>query len=159
MRDVLWRELSRPNKHHRQPIGMNGLDKECNRMRMEDAKHNITHEILDINSKLYHKLLRKVREKNNWKLILWPIELEYIYDMQREYFINYNKLPRDIKNMHDIKMRETVVYFNNQYKSITWDDFDIEYNWFHEWHEKQIEIHKSTAQELIDTLKKQYNIK
>lgn len=127
-------------------------------MRMEDSKHDLTHEILDINSKLYHKLLRKVREKNNWKLILWPIELEYIYDMQREYFINYNKLPRDIKNMHDIKMRETVVYFNNQYKSITGEEFNIEYDWFHEWHERQIEIHKSTAQELIDILKKKYNI-
>ena len=128
-------------------------------MRMEDTKHDLTHEILDINSKLYHKLLRKVREKNNWKLILWPIELEYIYDMQREYFINYNKLPRDIKNMHDIKMRETVIYFNNQYKQITWEEFNIEYDWFHEWHEKQIEIHKSTAQELIDTLKRKYAIK
>lgn len=128
-------------------------------MWMEDSKHDLTHEILDINNKLYHKLLRRVREKNNWKLILWPIELDYIYDMQREYFMNYNRLPSDIRSMHDIKMRETVIYFNNQYKSITWKEFNIEYDLFHEWHEKQIEIHKSTAQELIDTLKKEYNIR
>ena len=81
----------------------------------------------------------------------WPRSCEYIYDMQREYFINYNKLPRDIKNMHDIKMRETVVYFNNQYKSITWRWVWYKLWLISEWHEKQIEIHKSTAQELIDT--------
>ncbi len=159
MYDVLWRELVEPNKHHWQPIWMNWLDKECNRMIMEETKHRITHEILDINGKLYHKLLRKVREKNNWKLILWPDNLEYIYDMQREYFMNYNRLPSDIKSMHDIKMKETVDYFNNQYNLITGDNFDIDYDWFNEWHEKQIQIHKYTAQELIDIFNKKYNIK
>ena len=111
---------------------------------------------MNIPMKDFTKETRKIRQKNNHKLIH---SLEYVQQMtelQKRYFAKIDLLPLETKGMHSIKMKEILNY--RQALSDKFIDVDkIEWQEdFHTMHDHSCHIREQITKEITETLKNKY---
>lgn len=148
--------------HHVVPISLWGVDKVSNYMRLSHERHKHLHNVLNISSIEHSKLNREWKKMTNGQLIKRPQEIEYIWEYQKKFFMNLDKLPPRLIKKHIPVFMELVGEAMDQYKTITWDDFDkpTRHKWsvylVHWLHDHLLEIQKESAKSLLQTIKSIY---
>lgn len=115
----MYKKAEKMQNHHIVPVSLRGKDIAENIFRLLDSSHSLTHQILDMNSRLFYALSRKAKLKTNHKLLLSPEDLQYRFDTQDLYFERVPRLPKDIKDAHLMKMNELVWYERNRLIKLT----------------------------------------
>lgn len=113
------------DRHHIVPISLKGYDTECNIAEILRTDHELIHQTLDMNSRLFYNLSRLAKEKTNHKLIMSPDDLQYWFDVQNVYFERLNRLPTNIKQIHLEKMLECVKYEHDRLQKLTTSKLEI----------------------------------
>jgi len=102
------------DSHHITPVSLKWYDVPQNIAEILRTDHNLIHQTLDMNSRLFYNLSRIAKEKTNHKILMGPDDLQYRHDVQMVYFERLNRLPQHIKQLHLDKMNELVLYENNR---------------------------------------------
>ena len=107
------------DSHHIVPVALKGYDVPQNIAEILRTDHELIHQTLDMNSRLFYNLSRLAKVKTNHKMVMSPDDLQYWYDVQNVYFERLGRLPTQIKKLHIDKMNELVRYENDRLSKIT----------------------------------------
>lgn len=144
------------DRHHTIPLSLWWINQSHNIMNLKRQVHQDLHSVLNIERKLYHRLMRQARKKTNGKLVRWPEDVEIRGKLQYRFFENLHKLPRDVIRKHVKNMRNQCRVNSGIYKERTWVNYwplsnptDYDHINFHFQHKQLINIQKDLASSLI----------
>ena len=152
----------RREKHHTIPVSLRWPDIVDNLMSLRRDVHRELHRTLDMPMRKYSRMQRRAKKQTNNKLVFNWDDVEVWADMQREFFLNFNRLPNDIQLKHIKNMMRQYDRMNNLYKKITWElQWDVPLmnkapDRFHALHEWLIGIEKDIANILSQWARSMY---
>lgn len=146
------------SNHHTTPLSLWWIDKDFNIIRLEQRDHDIIHKTCDISYKLYHLLNRKIKMKMNWHMLIPESALKIQHEMQNRFYEWYDYLPERLQKLIDKVRSDTLDHRNDKLKLVTNDQYDISHETHKQWLAKEHEIQLLIQKELLQALKKQFNI-
>lgn len=149
--------------HHTIPVSLWWPDKQQNMMDLEKYVHrNILHSTLDIPMTKYKSYARKIKIRLNDTLIVPPDAIDMMWDIQKEFLLNVNKLPNRLQQKHVWTMMQLCDLEKEKCMKLWIDYTDKPNQWreyadtVHNLHNHYLNIKKAISEELIATLKKHY---
>ena len=134
--------MEKIENHHIIPVSILWENTKANLQALLSSDHANLHDILNLQSRRYSSLVRRIREKTNHHILMRWETMMMRWDVQKEYFQNINKLPKQIQKIHIEKITEN---FNERnLKNIKL------------WNDTKLYTASGTDQEIFDTIHQSY---
>lgn len=151
-----WREPehSNPmNAHHVIPISTYWPDIEQNIAGLLKDDHAKLHQELDIPMRVFSKMTRDQRKRENGHIVLTESDIEGRADIQRAYLEWVEKLPNFLYDMHEVKLWDLAQFEAEKFKRLTGKDYQIELWDAMENHWTYIDIMKESSKYIYKKLR------
>jgi len=151
-----WREETpnnQRNAHHVLPLSIHWPDVEENVALILKDDHRRLHNELDIPMRIFTKMTRNQRKRENWHLILTESDIEWRADIQRAYLEWVDRLPNFLQDMHEVKLWDLAQYEADKFNRLTGEDYKVELWDAMENHWTYIDIMKESSKYIYKKLR------
>ena len=141
--------------HHLLPVSCNWGNYQENIAKVLKTDHRKIHETLDIPFRKFNWMVRKQRERENWKVLLLESDIEWRADIQRAYLEKVPELQYwRMKDMHDIKMWDIAKREFNKFNNLTWESYSPELWDVFQNHQLYVDTQKEISKEIQRLIRK-----
>lgn len=151
-----WKEIQHDNQlnmHHVIPISTYWPDIAENIAGLLKDDHIKLHQELDIPIRMFSRMTREQRKRENWHIVLTESDIEGRADIQRAYLEWIDKLPNFLQDMHEEKLWELAQYEAGKFKRLTWEEYPLELWAAMENHWNYIDIMKESSKYIYKKLR------
>jgi len=148
--------------HHTIPISLGWPNIKDSMMGLSTHNHrHVLHATLDIPMSSYKRLTRNYKMRYWDKIILPPDWVQFLWDMQAEFFHKINQLPLRMQQEHVKIMMWLVAIERDKFFKLTGQEFDKPKNApstserVHSLHTTYIDCRKEISKEIIDIIRKE----